>query len=43
VQFATRVTAEFNDQIREIAQQEDSYLAAVLERMLVAYLREIKK
>ena len=42
VQFATRVTAEFNDQIREIAQHEDSYLAEVLERMLAAYLRELR-
>jgi hypothetical protein len=40
VQFATRVTPEFDQQIRQIASQENCYLAEVLEKMMKSYLRE---
>jgi hypothetical protein len=40
VQFATRVTAEFDQQVRTLANQENCYLAEILEKMLVVYLQE---
>lgn len=40
VQFATRVTPEWNDRFREIADDKDLLLAELLERMLEAYERQ---
>lgn len=37
VQFATRVTPEWNNRFRKIADEEDVLLAELLERMLEAY------
>ncbi|MEG7978349.1 MAG: hypothetical protein NY202_00010, partial [Mollicutes bacterium UO1] len=43
VQFATRVTPEFDNEIRAIGSQESIHLAEVLERMLLIYQAESKK
>ena len=40
VQFATRVTPEFDKIVRSIVLQENIYLSEVLERMLEAYLAQ---
>jgi hypothetical protein len=37
VQFATRVSPEFDDRVREIAEEEGILLVEVLERALAAY------
>jgi hypothetical protein len=37
VQFATRVTPEFNERIRDIAERDDLLLVQVLELALEAY------
>jgi hypothetical protein len=42
VQFATRVTPEFDKQIREITEKKNVYLAEILEEMLNAYLNNEK-
>ncbi|KLL03385.1 MAG: hypothetical protein MRERV_42c003 [Mycoplasmataceae bacterium RV_VA103A] len=43
VQFATRVTPEFDKWIRDIVQKENVYLAEVLERMMLVYQKEVHK
>jgi hypothetical protein len=43
VQFATRVTPEFDKWIREIVQKENIYLAEMLERMMLIYQKEVRK
>src|SRR4051812_34596382 len=39
VQFATRVTAEFDKQIRDIVKKKNIHLAEVLEEMMSTYLK----
>jgi len=43
VQFATRVSPEFDERIRQIAMQEGLLLVEVLERALDAYEASRKK
>src|SRR6185295_11915330 len=43
VQFATRVTPEFDKKIRELAQTKKLQLAVMLEEMLEVYLAEKDK
>ncbi|OOZ33800.1 hypothetical protein [Solemya velesiana gill symbiont] len=43
VQFATRVTPEWDSRFREIADEKDLLLAELLERMLEAYERQDDK
>ncbi|KLL03580.1 MAG: hypothetical protein MRERV_37c009 [Mycoplasmataceae bacterium RV_VA103A] len=38
LQFATKVSLDFDSQVREIANKEGIYIAEVLERCLAAYL-----
>ena len=41
VTFATRVSQEFDDRIRDIAEEKGLMLVEVLERALEAYEREL--
>ena len=43
IQFATRVTPEFDKTIRALAQQEQIHLAVILEKMLLAYQTSLTK